>query len=358
MGDNATLGKTVSATVLLGLIACVSAYVIYSLWSSRSWPAMGSVPSADCKANGVALQHTYPDPLSVGTPSAVLLIGCGFIQATVVKVNGATHGSTFIDQSRIQMQLSAADLASVGPLPVAMSDGKNDFASAAFDVTQPTFAWRIFASGPFQIPLELQLLLLVLFTGCFGASVYACKSLADYWGDSKLCSSWLLFYYIQPVKGAGIALLTYLCIRGGFLATGGSDVKSVNQFGICAIAGLSGAFSDIAFAKLREVFLTLFKPQDTRSDKISSQLSISTQALPDGNVGQDYTQTLSASGGTPPLQWSVTPDLPQGLNLNKDTGEITGRPVANAGPTEYTFVVKDAATPQTTASAKITFEVK
>jgi hypothetical protein len=47
----------------------------------------------------------------------------------------------------------------------------------------------------------------------------------------------------------------YLAIRGSFLAGIGTDVKSMNPFGVCAIAGLAGAFSDTAFIKLRELYV-------------------------------------------------------------------------------------------------------
>jgi hypothetical protein len=37
---------------------------------------------------------------------------------------------------------------------------------------------------------------------------------------------------------------------------------------------------------------------------------ITTTTLPDGVVGNAYSNTLQATGGTSPLKWSVTPNLP------------------------------------------------
>ena len=70
---------------------------------------------------------------------------------------------------------------------------------------------------------------------------------------------------------------------------------------MCAIAALAGAFSDMGFAKLREVFETLFKPKDDRPGKIEAT-KISTTTLPDATVGVDYKQSLAATGGVLPLK--------------------------------------------------------
>jgi hypothetical protein len=78
-----------------------------------------------------------------------------------------------------------------------------------------------------------------------------------------------------------------------------------------------------------QVFQTLFKPQDDRGGKITP-ISITTTALPDATVGTPYQQTLQASGGAAPVQWSVTPSLPDPLALDKVTGIISGTPTAAA----------------------------
>ena len=64
-------------------------------------------------------------------------------------------------------------------------------------------------------------------------------------------------------------------------------------------------------------------------------VTITTDTLPDGKVGEAYSQTLSADGTTP-ITWSVeNGDWPTGLSLNKDTGEISGTPTA-AGTSTFT----------------------
>jgi Putative Ig domain len=55
-------------------------------------------------------------------------------------------------------------------------------------------------------------------------------------------------------------------------------------------------------------------------------LSISTSSLPNGTANSIYpSQTLTATGGTPPLTWSVS-GLPTGLVANAQTGIISGTP--------------------------------
>jgi hypothetical protein len=133
-------------------------------------------------------------------------------------------------------------------------------------------------------------------------------------------------------------------------------VKTVNQFGVCAIAGLAGAFSDIAFLKLREVFLSLFNPKDARGGKLTS--GITTPNLPDGTVGTAYKYTLQASNGTAPFTWTVTPGLPAGLTLDASTGTISGVPTAVSAKTKLTFAVTDSAKPAGSSTAELTLEIK
>jgi hypothetical protein len=71
-------------------------------------------------------------------------------------------------------------------------------------------------------------------------------------------------------------------------------------------------------------------------------------------VGEAYSETLAASGGTAPRTWSINSgSLPAGLMLSV-TGEITGTPTT-AGTSTFTALVTDAV--GATASKTLTIEV-
>jgi hypothetical protein len=70
---------------------------------------------------------------------------------------------------------------------------------------------------------------------------------------------------------------------------------------------------------------------------------ITTTTLPDGEIGQNYAQTIQITGGSGGFVFSVqTGALPMGLLLNANTGEITGKPTT-AGAETFTIHVIDAA---------------
>ena len=80
--------------------------------------------------------------------------------------------------------------------------------------------------------------------------------------------------------------------------------------------------------------------------------SISTNALPAGTVGQAYTGTLTATGGTPPYTWTASAGtFPQGLTLNAN-GSISGSPTA-AGTFDFTARVTDSASQSATRQLQI-----
>ncbi|MEZ0486420.1 putative Ig domain-containing protein [Fibrella aquatica] len=70
--------------------------------------------------------------------------------------------------------------------------------------------------------------------------------------------------------------------------------------------------------------------------------TLTTTSLPGGQVGTNYNQTLTTTGGTTPYAYTVSAGtLPAGLTLNPTTGAITGTPTA-AATTTFTIKVTDA----------------
>ncbi len=80
-------------------------------------------------------------------------------------------------------------------------------------------------------------------------------------------------------------------------------------------------------------------------------LLISTTSLQNVLLGQPMSQTLQASGGTPPYAWTVTTALPPGLSLSS-SGVISGTPTAVA---QYSLGIKvtDSNSPPISGSASL-----
>lgn len=70
--------------------------------------------------------------------------------------------------------------------------------------------------------------------------------------------------------------------------------------------------------------------------------TITTTSLPNGTVGTAYSQTVSATGGTPAYTWSISAgSLPPPLTINASSGVISGTPTT-AGTYSFTVKVTDS----------------
>jgi len=86
-----------------------------------------------------------------------------------------------------------------------------------------------------------------------------------------------------------------------------------------------------------------FQSANTSALTVNASLVITTTSpLPTGTVGQSYSQTLAATGGSGGYVWSVKMgSLPAGLTLNTATGQISGQPTA-AGVSDFEILVTDS----------------
>jgi hypothetical protein len=100
---------------------------------------------------------------------------------------------------------------------------------------------------------------------------------------------------------------------------------------------------------------------DTQDLSINvTPLSITTTSLPDGSIGQAYSQTIQTTGAVAPVNFSIVPPgtgLPPGLNLNPTTGVISGTPLVPVGTSSFTVRVQDAAGQSDTQPLSITIQL-
>jgi len=90
----------------------------------------------------------------------------------------------------------------------------------------------------------------------------------------------------------------------------------------------------------------------------SGPLAIRTTGLMDGTVDTPYQAQLVATGGAPPLVWTVTAGgLPSGLVLNPTTGIIAGAPTSAPGTYPFTVEVADTSSPPQTSTQNLSFTV-
>ncbi len=108
------------------------------------------------------------------------------------------------------------------------------------------------------IPAEVNFILVAMIVGALGGNVHAIRSFANYAGNRRLATSWVWWYLMRPFVGLPLALIFYFGIRAGFLGAG-ATASDINPFGIAAVSGLVGMFSDHAAKFLRDAFENLFR---------------------------------------------------------------------------------------------------
>jgi hypothetical protein len=75
--------------------------------------------------------------------------------------------------------------------------------------------------------------------------------------------------------------------------------------------------------------------------QIRMPVSVTTDSLPDGNTGAVYDETLTAFAEKYNYTWSIVEGaLPDGLDLDENTGTISGTPTT-AGTFSFTVQVDD-----------------
>ena len=111
---------------------------------------------------------------------------------------------------------------------------------------------------------------------------------------------------------------------------------------------ISGVPTNVGISNFIVTVIDTFNQSDTQalSITVTPALEITTSSLPNAKEGEAYSATLQSAGGVPPVSWTVTPLLPEGLSLNQTTGLITGIPaLLTRGTHTLTFTAQDSRTP-------------
>ena len=219
-------------------------------------------------SSALTLTTVVPQTTVGSAPTEFLtLIGRNIPDSATVRVNTAARMTSVVVRGIVlTAQLQAADFSKT-LLLVDIAAGDQISNAIAVQVSKPRMPLLF---GPWQRPIsrEQQLLLLALLAGALGSFLHAIKSLTDFIGNRTLTASWFWWYITRPLLGMAMALIFYSLLRGGFLAGTPADAKIVNPFGVIAVCALVGMFADKAADKLAEIFDTLFKADDKRSDKL------------------------------------------------------------------------------------------
>jgi len=85
---------------------------------------------------------------------------------------------------------------------------------------------------------------------------------------------------------------------------------------------------------------------------VAPLLQITTASLPVATAGVAYNSALAATGGTPPLTWSTTSQLPLGLSLSP--GGVLSGTTQQTGTFPLTFTVRDSANQAAQANLPLT----
>jgi hypothetical protein len=179
------------------------------------------------------------------------------------------------------------------PTPASPAQSKEYRSIAGTNLTPFTFLFVFH----FQLRQYVQILLVVMIVGALGGLMHVFRSFYWYVGNRTLKNSWLLMYFLLPFNGAGLAVLFYLIVRGGFSSQTSATPSSVDWY--AAMAALVGMFSEEALLKLRQIAGAFFTQAEPGKDPAISTLKISALTPKVGPIAGGTPVKITGTGFAP-----------------------------------------------------------
>jgi len=354
-----------------------------------------------------AITRLSPSSAAGGGPGFTLTVrGSNFVSGSTVQWNGSDRPTTFGSDTRVTASIAASDIASGGTVSVTVnnpgpgggpSNALNFAVSSPLTITtanslpdglvnsaysntlsasggtQP-YTWSV-TSGPLPPGLSLgdssgTLSGTLTSAGSFSFTVQVRDS------AGATATKMLTLTVNNPVPAiTGLDPSSTLAGGAGFtLTVNGSNFVSgatvrwngsnrTTTFTNTTKLRASISASDINSTQIANVTVNNPSPGGGASNVLTFQVSspgppgptplaIITAQLPDGTLAAAYSQTLSASGGAPPYQWSISSGTPPtGLSLAPATGVLGGIP-SKAGDFAFTVTVTDSTQPTPGTASK------
>ncbi len=197
----------------------------------------------------------------------------------------------------------------------------------------PVQAFSIHAGS--AVLLMLLMACFVVLTGC-GSSGYAGGGIVSLSASSVTLDAGQAFLVSSKLSGnpaVSWSLASSACSAGGcgtLSSTKGAEITYTAPTGITAQLKLT-LTAAVAGTKNQSTVSITANPAPTISG-----------TPPIGTVGDAYTATLTAAGGTAPLKWSIASgSLPAGLTFDTTTGIISGTPT-DVGTSNFVVRITDS----------------
>jgi hypothetical protein len=210
--------KTVVLFLYLVIAGFVAIYCVYGLWvadpkAAQYTPAQEPpyLPEEKPPDNTPKIKLIDPKTVTIGVSQASLRVfGYNFTRESRVRFDDVDRSTQYVNEHELVVPLSHSYFTAPGAVVLTVVNGDR---SANVKPSDPVVLlvetpgsvsgeWYVFGFQR-RIRQESRLLLLVLFTGAFGACMSGLPSLANYLGERKLVESWFTFYLARPLVGGG-----------------------------------------------------------------------------------------------------------------------------------------------------------